>query len=471
MSPFSLIYQLLDYERKLKGSDAHSPSSDRSSLIAEEEAEWSRRRQMMEEESDDDDHESRLVMQEAQALDKAMEDRIVARKSSASSVGSSLSGVGMGAAWRSRYSRKRAGSVASNTTNGSVISEDLVEVEEEQSLLGVGGGFESDGQDPDKVNDEREQADNPGSSTSTSSTVSNSPEDLPNHGLTTIVIPPRIPSSSSFTPRTARPRPMALTPKSNTHAAPPPSAPVWKTSFGSIASSSTPRSAFRPSFDLSTPKANKRRPTPLGSLSTIPPSPIAIIAEGDYSSEASETESIHEVPLSPKAKAIAEISRPPSIISSYSSASSVGSRRPSTSASSQFPSSFSTQTRMRTESRRPAPPPLHLRTSVVQRAKDQTAHKSGKRSVPPSQVSTPSQTLFVFPPSPTLTTRTPSTMTLTSAATPRDQNIPFPTLATPRVSTFRGPQGRTRSFIGLGPPPTPTTGFSRVDVRGYVGLE
>ncbi|KAE9410892.1 hypothetical protein BT96DRAFT_983571 [Gymnopus androsaceus JB14] len=473
----SLIYQLLDYERKLKGSQ--SPSSDRSSMLAEEEAEWSRRRQMLEDESDDD-HESRLVMQEAQALDKAMEDRIVARKSSASSVGSSLSGVGMGAAWRSRYSRKRAGSVASNTTNGSLISEDLVEEEEEQALLGVGGGFESDGQDPEKTIDDREQTpDNLESSTSSS--TSNSPEDIPNHGLTTIVIPPlRITSSSTFspfTPRTARPRPTSLASKFSSNVPPPPSAPVWKTSFGSSASLPPPRTAFRPSFDLSTPKA-KKRPTPLGSLSAIPPSPISIIVEGDVSSEASETESVHEVPLSPKTKARAEFSRPPSVTSSYSSVSSASSsRRPSTSASSQFPSSFSVHTRTRTESRRPAPPPLHLRNSVMQRAKEQTSHsgntslKPGKRSVPSSQVSTPSQTLFVFPPSPTLTTRTPSTMTLTSAATPRDQNIPFPTLATPRVATFRGPHGKTRSFIGLGPPPTPTTGFSRVDVRGYVGLE
>jgi tyrosine-protein phosphatase len=38
------------------------------------------------------------------------------------------------------------------------------------------------------------------------------------------------------------------------------------------------------------------------------------------------------------------------------------------------------------------------------------------------------------------------------------------------VSTFHS-KGRTRSFIGLGAPPTPTVAFSKVDVRGYVGLE
>ncbi|KAJ3990530.1 hypothetical protein F5890DRAFT_1591028 [Lentinula detonsa] len=481
----SLIYQLLDYERKLKGSDVNSPASDRSSLLAEEEAEWSRRRQMMEDE-DGDDHESRLVMQEAQALDKAMEDRIVARKSSASSVsshGSSFSGVGMGAAWRSRYSRKRTGSIASNTTNGSMISEDLVEEEEEQELLGVGGGFESDSPDPEKLGNDGDQVDNSESSTSTSSSSTNNPpRELKEKAVPKdSVVPSRSSSIASFTPRTARPKLPPFTPKLNSQAQPPPSAPVWKTSFGNSASIPPPSSAFRSSFDLPTPKANKRRPTPLGKLITIPPSPIAIIVEGDSSSETSETESGHEVSISPKSTRVPRISRPTSVGSSSSSILSVSSRRSSTSvSSSQYPLSFGVPPRMRTESRKPAPPPLHLRQSVMQKAKEQSQASlggsfishSGKRPASSSQVSTPSQTLFVFPPSPTLTTRTPSTMTLTSAATPRDLNVPFPSfLATPRVSTFRNRQGKTRSFIGLGAPPTPTTGFSKVDVRGYVGLE
>ncbi|KAI0693116.1 hypothetical protein BC835DRAFT_1092070 [Cytidiella melzeri] len=65
----------------------------------------------------------------------------VARKNSTSSVSSATStGLGMGAAWRKKYgpARKRAGSIAST---GSFLSEDLVEEEEEQELLGVGGGF------------------------------------------------------------------------------------------------------------------------------------------------------------------------------------------------------------------------------------------------------------------------------------------------------------------------------------------
>ncbi|KAK0481938.1 hypothetical protein IW261DRAFT_1418903, partial [Armillaria novae-zelandiae] len=102
--------------------------------------------------------------------------------------------------------------------------------------------------------------------------------------------------------------------------------------------------------------------------------------------------------------------------------------------------------RMRTESRKPAPPPLHLRHSVLNQARPQTSHAA-----------TPSQTLFVFPPSPTMG-RTPATMTLTS------EGVPWPAI-TPRVSTFRS-HGRTRSFIGIAAPPTPTTAFSKVDARG-----
>jgi tyrosine-protein phosphatase len=64
-------------------------------------------------------------------------------------------------------------------------------------------------------------------------------------------------------------------------------------------------------------------------------------------------------------------------------------------------------------------------------------------------------------------TRTPSTMTLTSNL---NGAVPFPTLSTPRVSTFRS-HGRTKSFIGLGVSPAPTTACSRVDAKGWFGSE
>ncbi|KAK0481934.1 hypothetical protein IW261DRAFT_1110369 [Armillaria novae-zelandiae] len=341
----SLIYQLLDYERKLTGFLSNSECSS----IVDEEEEWGRRRRLLDEAPEDEENTS--VMQEAKALDKAMEDRIVARKSSASStssMASSTSGVGMGTAWRSRYgARKRTGSVPS-----SIFSEELVEEDEERSLLGIGGGF----------------GETSSFECETSSSSTNSPNDVDYRRSTTSQLPP--------------------------------SAPIWKTSFNFA----PPPSATRTTFDI-TPKV-KRWPVPL--LQPVPPSPTNAVS-----------------PKAPK--------HHPS---------------PSTSPS---PRPHKLSLRMRTESRKPAPPPLHLRHSVLNQARPQTSHAA-----------TPSQTLFVFPPSPTMG-RTPATMTLTS------EGVPWPAI-TPRVSTFRS-HGRTRSFIGIAAPPTPTTAFSKVDARGYVGLE
>ncbi|KIY45394.1 phosphatases II, partial [Fistulina hepatica ATCC 64428] len=65
----SLIYQLLEYEKKLQKFDE----------------EWARRRQMLDDESDNSDDAASpvaaSVMEEALALDKAMEDRLVAKQS------------------------------------------------------------------------------------------------------------------------------------------------------------------------------------------------------------------------------------------------------------------------------------------------------------------------------------------------------------------------------------------------------
>jgi tyrosine-protein phosphatase MSG5 len=113
--------------------------------------------------------------------------------------------------------------------------------------------------------------------------------------------------------------------------------------------------------------------------------------------------------------------------------------------------------RRRTESRRPIPPPLHLRPTTRPRGQGSISSLSSNSSS--VALSTPSQTLFVFPPSPT---SNPSTMMLTAT---QPGFLPFPSLLTPRVSSMTK-QGRTRSFIGLGAPPTPTTAFSIVEVRG-----
>lgn len=233
-----MIYQLLDYERTFKAGDSSPNLSDRSSLAAEEE-EWSRRRQMLDEaETEDNDRESVEVMQEARALDKAMEDRRVARKSSVSSLSST--GLGMGQAWRNRYAnnRKRTGSVASN---GSILSEHLVEEDEEEALLGVGGGFATSSS-ADPTEDE---------ASSLSSGDPNSRQTSPSQ-----LVDPHLAS-----PPTARM---------------PPSAPAHKNTF---ILPPVPATATRATFDIPPlsqykPKPRRRPPPLVGILPPVPPSPI-----------------------------------------------------------------------------------------------------------------------------------------------------------------------------------------------------
>ncbi|RPD62996.1 hypothetical protein L226DRAFT_451670 [Lentinus tigrinus ALCF2SS1-7] len=358
----SLIYQLLDYERSLKGGNSSPTPSE---ISAEEE--WSRRRLAMEETDVEDDRESMEVLQEAKALDQAMEDRIVARKASSSSIGSASTGIGMGAAWRSKYgnARKRKGSAASILTSSSILSEDLVEEDEEPELLGVRRDFD-------------------GISFGASSSSAEPTEDESSAESATEPLPPQ---SACLTARpTRRPPGLSL----------PPSAPAHKSKFSLPP---VPATAVKSSFDLPTPRANRtakprRRPPPLGILPVVPQSPI--------------------IPVN------APVAHP----------------------------------RPRTESRKPETPPAHLRNSL------KSTPSKTRPMAPP--LATPSQTLFVFPPSPTFAaTRTPSTLTITSNA------FPFPSLSTPRVSTFKS-DGRRKSFIGLTAPATPTVASSRVDVRGWL---
>ncbi|EIW64735.1 uncharacterized protein TRAVEDRAFT_112206 [Trametes versicolor FP-101664 SS1] len=359
----SLIYQLLDYERTLKTGDSSPTPSE---LSAEEE--WGRRRQAMEDTDTEDDRESIEMMREAKALDQAMEDRIIARKSSSSSLESTGHGRGMGPAWRSKYGsqRKRKGSAASILTNGSILSEDLVEEDEEEELLGVRRNF-------DAV-----------SLGARSSSAEPTEDDSPSESSSQPFRRPGVFSPPMSGTLTARPPGLFL----------PPSAPAHKTKFSLPP---VPATAVRSTFDL-TPRAPRtakprRRPPPLGILPAVPASPI--------------------VPVN------APIAHP----------------------------------RTRTESRKPETPPAHLRGGPVK--------TTPPRSQASSALATPSQTLFVFPPSPTLTARTPSTLTITS------NSYPFPSISTPRVSTFKS-EGRRRSFIGLTAPATPTVASSRVDVRGWM---
>ncbi|GJE86052.1 dual specificity phosphatase domain-containing protein [Phanerochaete sordida] len=360
----SLIYQLLDYERALKPATGSPSPSEQSSIAAEQE--WARRRQMVEEaDSNDVDRESAEVLREARALDQAMEHRRISRKSSISSIASS-NGIGMGQAWRSKYGsgRTRAGSVASVATTGSVLSEQLVEEDEEQELLGVGGGFaETSCSSAEPTEDEA------------SSTYTFGEADSPD---ATDVL--------SGTPKAY--------PRVSTHI--PPSAPAHKTSFNLP---SAPATATATSFPL--PKSHgkskpRRRPPPLfGLLSPVPPSPITPICEA----------------------------------------------RPST--------------RSRPETRRSEP-----RSASHGSAKYIT--RKSHHHAPPS--ATPAQTLFVFPPSPSQSAQTPSTMMLV----PSSSLLKSPML-TPRIASFRA-AGNRRSFIGVGSLATPTTACSRVDARGWVGM-
>ena len=350
-------------------------------MAAEEEEEWGRRRRLLDEVPSDSEEYGRervnaKVAREARALDKAMEDRILARKSSASSVASSQSGVGMGPAWRSRYGdRKRAGSVASNfTATGSVLSEDLVEEEEEEDLLGVGGGFDTASSRHRSSSGELESA----------SECDGVPSTL---------------RAVPFTPLTARP-------VSTPH--PLPSAPAFQSSFQLPP---VPQSAKMSSLGIP-PKPQvgkpKHRPLPLG---FVPPPTFLPIAPA---------------PAQPR------------------------------------PTQPQPRARTRTESRKPSSPPLYLRNSS-----QKVPFPIGNQKQTLSGLSTPSQTLFVFPPESAPAARTPSTMTLTSHL---NGPVPFPSLAPPRISTSQR-HGRTRSFIGLGAPPTPTTAFARVDAKGWIGIE
>ncbi|KXN89855.1 Tyrosine-protein phosphatase pmp1 [Leucoagaricus sp. SymC.cos] len=423
----SLIYELLDYEKKLR-TDSGSPGlSDGGSGATSEEEEWTRRRQMLDDIPSDNenvDRESSLVVQEARALDRAMEDRVVARRSSASSLTSAGSGLGMGPAWRNRYNpRRRAGSIASNMTNNSVISENLVEEEEEPELLGVGGGFDS----------ERERRQ---SSDTFESSATNSPDDEVEATPRNVVY-----ASNTFIPRPT------------TRFRVPPSAPAHKKTFDIPP---PPLTATRSTFEFPLrPKPKpKRRPPPIG-LPPVPSSPVTVVV--------AEQDSI-PAPVQPTPGLMAPAPAPNQTLlhspsQSLPNATEILRRPPLPHHSISLPKPG---LRQRTESRRPVPPPLHLLR---------------KSSAPESSMilpsATPHQTLFVFPPSPTLTTRTPSAVMLTTtpvASGARNGMVPFPTISTPKIATFRQ-HGRTRSFIGVGTPMAPTTAFTKVEARGYVGLQ
>ena len=333
----------------LRGPSWSPTPSEHSHLETPADEEWCRRKVFDDASDREDVEQDSIEMQrEAKALDKAMENRILARKSSSSSTGS---GMGLGLAWKRYSARKRTGSSASNMTSNSMLSEHLVEEDEEQELLGIGGGF-------DRL------------SSRLSPSEAHAPSDVSSDGE-------------------AGPTPVGFSG--------PPSTPSPMSTFKFPPASAT---AFKSTFDTSRRCASKtrRRPTPLDILPTVPDSPI----------NAAPTPTTIAIP------------------------------------------------RSRKESRATKPASLQLRAASqpVQPSHAPNTHKP--------ILQTPSQTLFVFPPSPTFPTCTPSAMTLTSNPVP----IPFPSSVNPRPRA----NSSRRSLIGLMAPSTPTTAHARVDARGWVGI-
>ncbi|KAI6044991.1 phosphatases II [Pisolithus marmoratus] len=325
----SLIYQLLDYEKVLQGGNASPTQSDKSSSISDEEKEWGRRRDAFAAEGYED-RDSDAVQQEAMDLDRAMEVRVIARRPLASST---CSGIGLSSTTQALNERKRAGSVASiRTSCGSVLSENLVEADEEAELLGVGGGFD------DTVEPRR----SPSLSSESPGSPSDSDSQLP----------------LTFNNFPARPFPVRR------HLMSAPSASPTKLTLPV-----TRQSVVRASTKVTSSRV-KRRPPTFGVLPPVPPSPVTPVAVP-----------IGDPPPRPPRKRSSRKYVPPSL------------KLPDTSSQVTFPS----------------------------------------KTTPRTSISA-TQTLFVFPPSPTVTTaaRTPATMT-----------------ATPRVA-MASSKGRTISFIGVG---------------------
>ncbi|KZT41355.1 hypothetical protein SISSUDRAFT_1000846 [Sistotremastrum suecicum HHB10207 ss-3] len=426
----SLIYQLLDYERTFHRTGSPTPS-DRSSLAAEDDEEWSRRRMAMEEDDmgspGDDEKDDMAYIREARALDQEMEDRIVAKKASNSSLGSQSSlgpstgsGVGMGPAWRNRYalgSRHRTGSISSNlTTQSSILSEDLLEEDEDDSDdRGRSGGRGASRFSPDTADTDEDVH-----------MFGTKPQEEPQSLLgketprATLSLPP----SAGGRLRTSPP-PLLVIPTS--------SAPASRQTFSAPSGHSSPKNFA----GVSKPKAPKKRPPPLVSvLPTVPSSPGPATAP------------IHSVPK------VQSLHHPQEPI---------------------HHNEDSDHAMPMPRTRHTKPPPSAL---PLQAFPKMPVTMSSAPTFPPSKqiAYTPSQTLFVFPSSPSFDTSTPSTLTLmtptpsTFSGRISNQNR---TLAssrqstqTPRVSSFKK-HGRTRSFVG--PPPAPTMAYSIVDVRGVMG--
>ena len=448
---YRLIYQLLDYERALRGgspTDSFGPSEDE---------EWERRRRLLDEAPN---QESTEVLKEAKALDEEMEERRARRAShgSLASVGSHASSftgaVGNGAPWRSRFGhagfalasqRTRAGSIGSTYTSRSsisVLSEDPVEEEEEEEEDTFGDDKNVTTPSTDATDDDAHRG---------QILVVRGEVERPAFKLPPVPATParlaklKMDAAAAGVPPSAP----ATTRRSFNLPAIPPSAPANKRTFGVFLSDTAPPSSpfHQQSFGhdvtaapvtASGLKKGKRRPPPLLGVPAV---------HSDVQIQ------IVPSPSTPQHSSV--FSSAGSVTSSSSSILSVD-------------SSMSTSSKVSRSSRRKSfkPPAILIPFPSAETPPAPTS----------AMIATPlaSQTLFVFPPSPKGNGgKTPSTLMLTTVQTPTHLTATFGAQGgpTPRALSFtrRRTDGR-RSWVASTVPVTPTVATVRVDAKGYFGL-
>ncbi|CAE6453972.1 unnamed protein product [Rhizoctonia solani] len=419
----SLIYQLMEYERALtprKGTPSVSSDGDELS----EEEEWSRKRLAMEREEAEAEaataaEEDRT--REAKDLDRAMEERMAAKKAGPPApLMLNPPPAPALAAWKHRFpSRKRAGSVHSTfTTSDSVISEDPEEDEDSED-----GEANITAVPQTKIELVLGDETSPSARTATDEETSPPAKFVTKFADTA---PKLLPPPGKAGMKHKRSASLAISVNSLPPLPPPPSAPAFKMSFGIP----PPHTATRSSFGAIPPPPLLRRQGPRG---PAPPSAPATKAGFSFPAPGSRASSIKS-------------SKRPTPLPTVPSS----------------PVAVPTLATPKTARARPAPlrlpvtPPTHV-------------------TIVPSS-SAPQQTLFVFPPDRSHTTCTPSTLTLTTM-TPRVDAFVNPgpgVTPTPRKGSFgamRKSGAKRMSWLGMGvAPATPTTACSRVDAKGWVGL-